>query len=193
MFTCWSPRLPRPAQASIHANQEKQRHRLFNSFGPRGRLVDPKRVAFFGHGLGGALGIPFLAKARDRIAAAALGMCSDGFSTTCHFKQRSTQGISTLEMEIPGTSPAPPAAAFAARILADAAATTVPVHWVANENDPDASLEGARRVFDALGSSSKELQLLPGARIMSVAELQAQLGWLVERLDTYGDLQGTAL
>ena len=78
-------------------------------------------------------------------------------------------------------------------MLADAAATTAPIHWVANENDTDASLESARRVFEALGSSSKELQLLPGARIMSVAELRAQLTWLVERLDIYGYLQGTAL
>ena len=72
------------------------------------------------------------------------------------------------------------------RLRADAAATTMPVHWIASENDLQAPIESARALFDALGSRRKQMLELPGARLMSVGELQGQLEWLVERLDVDG-------
>lgn len=178
-------------QASLHSMQEKKRHRLFNSFGPRGRLIDPARVAFFGCGLGGVLGFPFLAQASGKLVAAAVSMCSATFPTKATFKQPSKAGIDVIEMEIPGTTPSPPLEAFVSRLLQNAKDVTMPLHWIASENDPCAPIESARELFDALGTDKKTMHVLPGARIMSVAELKEQLAWLVEQLDIYGDQQGT--
>ncbi|KAL1529664.1 hypothetical protein AB1Y20_000605 [Prymnesium parvum] len=179
-------------QASLHANQEKQRHRLFNSFGPRGRLIDPARVALFGFGFGGALSLPFLAKSEGKLVAAALSMCGTNFPTRAYFKRRTKQGIETVEMQIPGTLPSPPKEAFSSRLMAEAAAVKLPVHFVASEHDPTAAISSARQLYEALGTNMKQLQVLPGARMMSVAHLQEQMAWLFERLNA-DDLQGTPL
>ncbi|KAL3899121.1 MAG: hypothetical protein SGPRY_012700 [Prymnesium sp.] len=170
-------------QASLHASQEKPRHRLFPSPRPRGRLVDPRRVAFYGLGVGGTVSLPFLRQAKGTIAAAALSMCGAHFPEVACFKQATTQGVEHIQLDVPGTSPSPPADALQARLLDDAASVCCSVHMSASENDPSTPIETARQLYDALGAHDKELEVLPGARDMTVEDLQSQLNWLMQRLD----------
>ena len=58
----------------------------------------------------------------------------------------------------------------------------MPLLWLVGENDPLAPLDAVRAVVDAWAASEKQLRLLQGTRVLTTADLCAQLEWLVQRL-----------
>ena len=54
-------------------------------------------------------------------------------------------------LEVPGTEPPPPPAAFAKRMHEWAGKITVPVSFVVNEKDERVDLERAKALFNSLG------------------------------------------
>ena len=146
------------------------------------RAIDPNRVGLVGFGLGGTSALAFLAAdaaGKKRVTAAVVGQCGDVFASKVAVKERSAGGVSIQHVEIPGSLPSPPPAAFSSKLLQIASRVAVPVCFAASESDTLVPVERARALYDALGGGdAKRWHALSGARPMSTSDITDQLAWL---------------